>query len=199
MQSISGGEIPYDPLSPNGRWTSWMDELLTAELTMNFDKETIQLGRLPAIIPFFEYQTSQHSIAKLSSYEVLFGQNPTSLQLPLPSMSTSPGPCEYSCQLQQKLIKSWEMVEANITECAERQKKNYGGHNTVTPMVVQKLHWMTQPKESWILVGLGIRKSIRLLTLELQMGSAKHMMHISQVQGWRTRVQRRPCMALHFL
>ena len=96
-------------------------------------------------------------------------------------------------------MESWEMVEANITECAERQKKNYGGQNTVTPMVIQKLHWMTQPKESWILVGLGIRKSIRPLTLELQMGSAKRMMHISQMQGWRTRGQRRPCMAPHFL
>ena len=75
------------------------------------------------------------------------------------------------------------MVEANITE-SERQKKNYGVQNTVTPMVVQKLLWMTQPKESWILVGLGLRKSIsikRPLTLELQMGSAKWMVHISQV------------------
>ena len=46
---------------------------------------------------FFEYQTTQHSITKLSSYEVLFGQNPPSLQLPLPSTSTSSGPGDYSC------------------------------------------------------------------------------------------------------
>ena len=125
---------PYHPMGD--ALVEWMNcsllNLLRTLTKRQFDWEDyLQL-------PFFAYRTSQHSIAKLSSYEVLFGQNPTSLQLPLPSTSTSPSPCDYCCQLQQKLIESWEMVEANITECAERQKKDYGGQNTVTPMVVQK-------------------------------------------------------------
>ena len=44
-------------------------------------------------------------------YEVLFGQNPPSLQLPLPSTSTPPDPGDYSCQLRQKLMEMWEMVD----------------------------------------------------------------------------------------
>ena len=48
----------------------------------------------------FAYRTSQHSTTKLSPYEVLFGWNPPSLQLPSPSTSTSPDPGDYSCQLQ---------------------------------------------------------------------------------------------------
>ena len=99
-----------------------MKELLTAELTKTLTKRQANWEDYLQLL-FFEYQTSQHSITKLSSYEVLFGQNPPSLQLPLPSTSTFPGPCDYSCQLQQKLMESREMVEANVTESAKTKEE----------------------------------------------------------------------------
>ena len=108
----------------------------------------------------FAYRTSQHSVTKLSPYEVLFGRNPPSLQLPLPSTLTPPDPGDYSCQLQHKLMEMWEMVEANMTEAAERQKKNYPGQNMATMWWDKRYSWMTQLEESWILTGLGLGKSL---------------------------------------
>ena len=74
------------------------------------------------------------------------------------------------------------MVVENMIESAERQKRNYGGQHMAIPMVGQKIllddtargkldpHW-TGPWE--------IKEPI---TLELQMGSAKHIVHINRVQ-----------------
>ena len=133
----------------------------------------------------FAYRTSQHSTTKLSPHEVLFGRNPPLLQLPSPSISTSPDPGDYSCQLRQKLMELWEMVEANMIESAERQKRNYGGQNTAMPVVGQKVllddpargkldpHW-TGP---WEVISVK-----EPLTLELQMGSAKRVVHINRVR-----------------
>ena len=133
----------------------------------------------------FAYRTSQHSTTKLSPYEVLFGRNPPSLQLPSPPTSTSPDPGDYSCQLQRKLMDLWEIVEANMTESAERQKRNYPGQNLATPTVGQRVllddpargkldpHW-TGPWEVISVKGP--------LTLELQMGSAKRIVHINRVR-----------------
>ena len=99
---------PYHPMG--GALVEWMNCSLLNLLRTLTKKQANWEDYLQLL--FFEYQTSQHSITKLSSYEVLFGQNPTSLQLPLPSTSTSPGPGDYSCQLQQKLIESWDMVRS---------------------------------------------------------------------------------------
>ena len=133
----------------------------------------------------FAYRTSQHSVTKLSPYEVLFGRNPPSLQLPLPSTLTPPDPGDYSCQLQHKLMEMWEMVEANMTEAAERQRKNYPGQNMATYVVGQKVllddpargkldpHWTG----SWEVISVK-----GPLTLELQMGSKKRIVHVNQVR-----------------
>ena len=130
----------------------------------------------------FAYRTSQHSVTKLSPYEVLFGWNPPSLQLPLPSSLTPPDPGDYSCQLQHKLMEMWEMVEANMTEAAERQKKNYPGQNMATYVVGQKVllddpakgkldpHWTG----SWEVISVK-----GPLTLELQIGSTKRIVYVN--------------------
>ena len=77
------------------------------------------------------------------------------------------------------------MVEANMIEYAERQKRNYGGQHTAISMVGQKVllddpvrgmldpHW-TGP---WEVVSVK-----EPLTLELQMGSAKCVVHINHVR-----------------
>ena len=77
------------------------------------------------------------------------------------------------------------MVEANMIESAERQKRNHGGQNTAMPVVGQKVllddpargkldhHW-TGP---WEVISVK-----EPLTLELQMGSAKRVVHINRVR-----------------
>ena len=77
------------------------------------------------------------------------------------------------------------MVEANMTESAETQIKNYPGQSAAMPVVGQKLflndpargkldpHW-TGPWEVTSVKGH--------ITLELQMGLAKHIAHVNQVR-----------------
>lgn len=77
------------------------------------------------------------------------------------------------------------MMELNTTEAAERQKKNYPGQNTATPVVGQKVllddpargkldpHW-TGPWEVISVKGP--------LTLELQMGPTKRIVHVNRVR-----------------
>ena len=40
-----------------------------------------------------------------------------------------PEPCEYSKNLQRKVIELQELVEANPVESTKRQKKYYAGHS----------------------------------------------------------------------
>ena len=133
----------------------------------------------------FVYRTSQHSTTKLSPFEVLFGGNPPYLHLPPPSTSASPDPGDYSNQLQRKLMELWEMVEVNMTESAEKQKRNYPGQNLAIPTVGESVllddpargkldpHW-TGP---WKVISVK-----GPLTLELQMGSAKRIVHVNRVR-----------------
>ena len=81
----------------------------------------------------FAYQTTQHSTTRMSPYEVLFRQNP---QLPSPPTTAFSDPGDYSDQLQRKLLKMWEMVEANTTESAQVQKKNYPGRTCNKPFTI---------------------------------------------------------------
>ena len=44
----------------------------------------------------FVYRTTKHYTTKLSSYEILFGQNPTPLHFPTPTITTVHDPHDYS-------------------------------------------------------------------------------------------------------
>ena len=50
----------------------------------------------------FIYRTTKHSSTKLSSYEILFGQNPVSSQFPIPPITVIHDPGDYSSQLQRR-------------------------------------------------------------------------------------------------
>ena len=133
----------------------------------------------------FAYRTTQHSTTKLSPYEVLFGQNPPLLQLPSPLSSTSPDPSDYSSQLKRKLEEMREMVEANLTESAETQRKSYRGQNQANFVAGQRVflddptrgkldpRW-TGPWEVICVKGP--------LTLELKMGSSRRVVHVNRVR-----------------
>ena len=73
----------------------------------------------------FVYRTTKHSTTNMSPYEILFGQNPPSLHLPIPPTTTNYDAGDYSSHLQRKLLELREMVEANIVEAVNRQQKNY--------------------------------------------------------------------------
>ena len=65
-----------------------------------------------------------------------------------------------------------------MTESAERQKRNYPGQNTATPIMRQRV-LLDDPNR--IPIGQGPLEVIsdkKLLTLELQMGSTICIVHI---------------------
>ena len=84
----------------------------------------------------FLYRTTKHATACLSPYEVLFGSNPPSLQIPSLPSSMIPEPSEYSESLKSKLLELREMVDANIVESAERQCQSYRSSETC-----ETKHW----------------------------------------------------------
>ena len=107
-----------------------------------------------------------------------FSKWPFSIALPDQKAATIVRVLTVKCNL-------WEMVEANMTEAAERQKKNYPGQNMATYVVGQKVllddpargkldpHWTG----SWEVISVK-----GPLTLELQMGSTKPIVHVNRVR-----------------
>ena len=89
---------PYHPMAMGDGLVKQMNRSLLSLLRTlterQYDREDYQQLLL------FAYQTSQHSITKSYPYDELFGWNPPSLQLPLPSTSIPPDPGDYGCQLQ---------------------------------------------------------------------------------------------------
>ena len=74
----------------------------------------------------FIYRTTRHASIGLSPSEVLFGVNPSPLQIPRLPSSVIPDPCEYSVALKAKLATLREMVDANIVHSAEHQQSGHG-------------------------------------------------------------------------
>ena len=66
----------------------------------------------------------------LVTYEVLFGCNPSVLQIPNLPGPVVPDPAKYSAALKRKLYVLRELVEANTVHSAERQQFFY---NSSTP------------------------------------------------------------------
>ena len=73
------------------------------------------------------YRTTKHSSTGLSSYEILFGQNPPSLHIPNFRATAILDPGESHHQLQKKLLELRELVDSNIVQSAERQQLSYNG------------------------------------------------------------------------
>ena len=75
----------------------------------------------------FLYRTSKLAITGLSSYEVLFGSNPPSLNIPHLPSALIPEPSEYSTCLKSKVLELRELVDANLVESADQQQQSYHG------------------------------------------------------------------------
>ena len=87
----------------------------------------------------FVYRTTKQSTTKLSPYEILFGQNPVPLPFPVPPIDMIHYPGDYSSQLQRKLFKLRELVEANSVEATSRQTEYYKGQEPVKLNVGQQV------------------------------------------------------------
>ena len=85
------------------------------------------------------YRTTKHATTGLSPHEILFGSNPTPLNLPTADTVSHRDPHNYSSQLQGRLLELKELVECNTVEAATRQQQNYGGNEQVSLQVGQEV------------------------------------------------------------
>ena len=134
----------------------------------------------------FLYRTSKHATTGLSPYEVLFGSNPPSLNVPhLPSMSI-PEPSEYSACLKSKVLELRELVDANLVESADQQRRSYHGSEWNVKIRVGQQVLLNNPTKGkldprwtgpWIVTALQ-----GSTTVLLKMGSTERAVHINRVR-----------------
>ena len=134
----------------------------------------------------FLYRTTKHATACLSPYEVLFGSNPPSLQIPSLPSSMIPEPSEYSESLKSKLLELSEMVDANIVESAERQCQSYRSSETCVKLNIGQQVLLNNPTKGkldprwtgpWTITDLKGPSSVLL-----RMGTTERMVHINRVR-----------------
>ena len=135
----------------------------------------------------FLYRTSKLAITGLSSYEVLFGSNPPSLNiLHLPS-ALIPEPSEYSTCLKSKVLELRELVDANLIESADQQQQSYHGtelnvkimQGWTTGSTKQSNKGATNSPMDWTLDCYSPPGSTTIL---LKMGSIELVVNINHVR-----------------
>ena len=133
----------------------------------------------------FIYRTTKHATTGLSPYEVLFGCNPSVLQIPNLPGPVVPDPAEYSAALKRKLYVLRELVEANTVHSAERQQFFY---NSSTPpqlkagqqvLLNNPLKWKLSPRWTgpWTVLRMKGPTSV-----ELKLGATNRTIHINRVR-----------------
>ena len=129
MYSLWSQEKPCHPIPPDG--DGLVERMIRSLLTIlrSFvDREEDWEKHLQLLL--FIYRTTKHATTGLSPYEVLFGCNPSVLQIPNLPGPVVPDPAEYSAALKRKLYVLRELIEANTVHSAERQQFFY---NSSTP------------------------------------------------------------------
>ena len=124
-----------------------------------------------------------------SPYEILFGHNLPSPFTPPPMHGTVlPEPCEYSKNLHhRKVIELRELVEANLVESTEQQKKYYAGCLKAPVMLSvgqqvllnNAVKGKLDPRWTgpWEVTGLK-----GTTTIQLKMGDSERTVHINCVR-----------------
>ena len=93
----------------------------------------------------YMYRSTKHTTTGLSPYEVLFGVNPPSLNVPRLPGTVVPEPSEYSANLRSKILELREMADANIVESAERLRLSYPGEGTCTKLQIGLIFYQPKP------------------------------------------------------
>ena len=173
---------PYHPMGDG--LVERMNRSLLSLLCAFVEKEYSWEDHLQLLL--FAYRTTKHSTTGLSPFEVLFGSNPPSLQIPDLTTSVIPEPCEYSQCLKRKLLELREMEEANIVESAERQQQSYEGCESRATLEVGQQVLLDNPTKGKLEPRWTGPWTVRALrgpsTVLLRMGTMEHAVHINRVR-----------------
>ena len=82
----------------------------------------------------FIYRTTRHSSTGFSPYEILFGSNPHSTQIPVLQSSFYPEPSDFYENLKAGLAQLRELVDANLAQSAGQQQPFYRNNHTPVPL-----------------------------------------------------------------
>ena len=133
----------------------------------------------------FVYKPTKHSTTKLSPYEILFGQNPAPLSFLVLPIDTIHDPGDYSSQLQRKLFKLRELMEAKVVEATSRQTEYYKGQESVKLNVGQQV-LLDDPSKGkldprwtgpWV-----VEEFKEPSTVKIRMGTSAHVVHTNRTR-----------------
>ena len=84
----------------------------------------------------FIYRTTRHSSTGFSPYEILFGSNPHSPQIPVIQSSFNPEPSDFRDNLNTRLVQLRELVDANLAQSASQQQYFYRDNQAPVPLAL---------------------------------------------------------------
>ena len=174
---------PYHPMGDG--LVERMNRSLLSLLRSHAQRESDWEEHLQLLL--YLYRTSKHASTGLPPYEILFGHNPPSLFTPPMPGAVLPEPCEYSKNLHRKVTELRELVEANLVESTERQRRYYA-HYSKTPtklnvgqqiLLNNAVRGKLDPRWTgpWEVMGLKGATTVRL-----KMGNSERTVHINRVR-----------------
>ena len=174
---------PYHPMGDG--LVERMNRSLLSLLRSHAQRESDWEEHLQLLL--YLYRTSKHASTGLPPNEILFGHNPPSLLTPPMPGTVLPEPCEYSKNLHRKVTELRELVEANLVESTERQRKYYA-HYSKTPaklnvgqqvLLNNAVRGKLDPRWTgpWEVMGLKGATTVRL-----KMGNSERTVHINRVR-----------------
>ena len=132
------------------------------------------------------YRTTRHSPTGFSPYEILFGSNPHSPQIPAVESSFYPGP-SYFCEiLNARLAQLRELVDTNLAQSRSQQQSFYRSNQTPVNLPCRQQVPLENPCAGkldpcwtgpWNVKELGGPSSVLL-----SRGGSEKLVHINRVQ-----------------
>ena len=178
-QSASSHTTPYHPMGDG--LVEHMNRSLLNLLRTFTEKEGEWEKHLQLLL--FLYRTTKHASTGMSPYELLFGSNPPSLQIPDVPGTVILEPSDYSMNLKSKLLHLREIVDV---ESAYRQGRAGQDREKSSRLLVGQKVLLNNPTRGkldprwtgpWTVSGLR-----GPTTVLLRLGSTDHAVHMNRVR-----------------
>ena len=173
---------PYHPMGDG--LVERMNRSLLTLLRTYVEGESLWEEHLQLLL--FIYRTTRHSSTGFSPYEILFGSNPHSSQIPVMQSSFYLEPSNFCENLKAKLAQLRELVDANLVHSASQQQRFYRSNQTPVPLACGQQVLLDNPSAGkldprwsgpWIVKELRGPSSVLLLK-----GGSEKLVHMNRVR-----------------
>ena len=173
---------PYHPMGDG--LVEHMNRSLLTLLRTYVEGESLWEEHLQLLL--FIYRTTRHSSTGFSPYEILFGSNPHSSQIPVMQSFFYLEPSNFCENLKAKLAQLRELVDANLVHSASQQQRFYRSNQTPVPLACGQQVLLDNPSAGkldprwsgpWIVKELRGPSSLLLLK-----GGSEKLVHMNRVR-----------------